>query len=261
MGCYYCGGKVTGVEHVPPKSFFPKGLRQDLITVDSCDLHNQEKSKEDEYIRAILLSSIKIDEQPHLEVLRNTSMRAIERSVKRAFEKQTTREQAQKVLEIIEKYKDDPVGGAKAFDEISSQGIMNLGLMGLVTKDTRGETVVDSNGLEVKAASFLYDEKRFYAFFDCMARGIFYHELGERCTGRVNILPHTFLREDAPQRDKDLSEDFLKHFDWAAAKGAQKEIFCYEGANRLHPETGERESIFFNFCLFNTFYFTAVFPL
>lgn len=261
MGCYYCGGNVTGVEHVPPRSFFPRGMRQDLITVDSCDFHNQEKSKEDEYVRAILLSSIKIDEHPHLEELRNTSIRAVERSVKRAFERQPTKEQAEKVLEIIEKYENDPVGGAKAFDEIHSQGIMSLGLMGLVNKDTREETVIDSRGLEVKTTSFVYDRKRLYGFLDCMARGIFYHELGERWKGSVHFLPHTFLKDDASQYDKDLSEDFLKHFDWTAAKGAQKEIFCYEGANRRHPETGKVESIFFTFCFFNTFYFTAVFPL
>lgn len=260
MGCYYCGGEVTGKEHVPPRSFFPKGKRQNLITVDSCDLHNQEKSKEDEYIRAVLLSSIKTDGQDHLEVLINTSMRALEKSVERALEKQFTKEQAKKILDILEKYKEDPVGGSKAISEIKSQGIASFGLMSLVHEDTREEIVVGSDGVEVKTTSFIYDKKRFYAFFECVARGIYYHELGERWEGRVNILAHTFLREDAPQCDKDLSEDFLKHFDLVAAKGAQKEFFCYEGANRLHPVTGERESIFFNFCLFNTFYFTAVFP-
>ncbi|EPS3402213.1 hypothetical protein ACVD4U_004275 [Vibrio vulnificus] len=260
MGCYFCGGEVTGVEHIPPRSFFPKGKRQDLITVDSCDIHNQEKSKEDEYIRAILLGSIKLDGQEHIEELRNTNTRALERSVKRAFDKELTKEQAKEVVEIIEKYKDDPVGGAKAIDEITSQGIMSFGLMGLVNKDTREETVVDSNGAEVKTTSFIYDRKRFDTFFECVARGIFFHELGERWEGEVNILPHTFLRDDAPQRDKDLSHDYLRHFDWSESKGAQKEYFCYEGANRYNPKSGERESIFFNFCLFNTFYFTAVFP-
>ncbi|EGR0292782.1 hypothetical protein ACPV3W_21325 [Vibrio parahaemolyticus] len=261
MGCYFCGGEVTGVEHIPPRSFFPKGKRQDLITVDSCDIHNQEKSKEDEYIRAILLGSIKLDDQEHIKDLRNTNNRALERSVKRAFDKSPTKEQAKVVLEIIEKYKGDPVGGAKALDEITSQGIMSFGLMGLVNKDTREETIIDNNGEEVSTTSFVYDRARFDSFFECMARGIFFHELGERWEGKVNVLPHTFLRDNAPQRDKDLSHEYLQHFDWSESKGAQKEYFCYEGANMDNPESGKRESIFFNFCLFNTFYFTAVFPL
>ena len=132
--------------------------------------------------------------------------------------------------------------------------------MGLLNKDAREETVVDSNGEEVKTASFIYDRKRFDDFFECMARGIFYHDLGERWEGKVNIIPHTFLLDDAPQRDQELSHDYFRHFDWSEAKGAQKEYFCFEGAHRFSPVTGERESIIYNFCLFGTFYFTAVFP-
>lgn len=260
MGCYFCGGEVTGVEHIPPVSFFPKGERQDLITVDSCDDHNQEKSKEDEYIRAILLSSVKLDDQDHVEVLRKTNARALERSVKRAFQKELTKEQTREVLEIIEKYKDDPIGGAKAADEIVSKGVMSLGLMGLLNKDTQEEIIADSDGAEVKTASFVYDQKRFNSFFECMSRGIFFYEIGARWKGRVNVLPHTFLRDDAPQKDKDLSHRYLQHFDYSKSKGAQKEYFCYEGANEINPENGKVDSIFFNFCLFNTFYFTAVFP-
>lgn len=260
MECYFCGEKATGVEHIPPKSFFPKGKRQNLITVDSCDIHNQEKSKEDEYIRAILLASIKLDGQEHIEILRDTNTRALERSVKRSFEKGVTKEQSKYILKIIEKYKNDPVGGAKAFDEIASQGLMSLGLMGIVHKDTQEETVIDRKGVEVKTTSFIYDQERFDIFFECMARGIFFHELGERWKGKVNILPHTFLKNDAPQRDKDLSHYYLQHFDRSTSKGSQKEYFHYEGANMLNSKTGERESIYFNFCLFNTFYFTAVFP-
>lgn len=260
MGCYFCGGEVTGVEHIPPRSFFPKGKRNELITVGSCDIHNQEKSKEDEYVRAILLGSIKLDEKEAVEELRNTNARALKRSVERAFARGLSKEKAKVILDIIEKYKDDPIAGAKAFSEIEAKGIMNLGLIGLVHKDAREEAVVGDNGENVKTASFAYDQARLISFLECMARGIFFHDLGERWEGRVNILPHTFLRDDAPQRDKELSNDFLQHFDLSKAKGSQKEYFCYEGANRLHPATLERESIFYNFCLFETFYFTAVFP-
>lgn len=259
MGCYFCGGEVSGVEHIPPRSFFPKGKRQSLITVDSCDTHNQAKSKEDEYIRAILLSSIKLDGQHQIEGLRDTNARALERGVKRAFERRPTKEQAKEVLDIIEKYEGDPRAGAKTFNEIDSKGIMDFGLMTLLNKDAREESVVGNNGEEIKTTSFIYDQKRFDIFFECMARGIFFHELGERWEGRVNVLSHTFLKDDAAQRDKNLSNEYLQHFDWSEAKGAQDEYFCYEGANKLNPVTKERESIFFNFCIFKTFYFTAIF--
>ena len=261
MECYFCGGKVTGVAHIPPRSFFPKGKRQNLITVDSCNIHNQVKSKEDEYIRAVLLSSIKLDEQDQIIELRNTNTRALERCVKRAFERVHTKEQAKEIIEITEKYKDMPIGEAKTIDEIVSKGILNLGLVGLLNNDVREETVVDSSGEEVSTTSFIYDRTRFDAFFECMARGIYFYEIGKRWEGIVNILPHTFLKDDAPQKDKDLSHEFLRHFDLLSAKGAQKEYFCYEGANWSNPDTGKIDNIFFNFCLFNTFYFTAIFPI
>lgn len=261
MGCYFCGGGITGVEHIPPRCFFPNRRRQDLITVGSCDIHNQEKSKEDEYIRAILLSSIKTDSQSHLEELKNTHVRALERSIKRALEKEITKEQMKEVIEIIERYEDDPVGGAKAFDEIASKGVMCIGLMGLLHKGAQEESAVDSNGEEVKTTSFIYDRDRFDRFFESMARGIFLHELGKRWEGEVYILPHTFLRADAPQRDKDLSNYYLRNFDSSKSKGAQKEFFCYDRGSVCDPVSNKRENIFFNFCLFNTFYFTAIFPL
>lgn len=260
MNCYFCGGQVTGVEHIPPRSFFPKGKRQNLITVGSCDIHNQEKSKEDEYVRAVLLSSIKLDGENHIEVLRETNARALERIIHRAFENEITKEEAKKVIDIIEKYKHDPACGAKAFDEIASKTLLKIGLIGLLNKDPQDEVVHDGNGNKIKTTSFIYDRERFDNFFDCMARGLFFHEMGYRWVGKVNILPHTFLRDDASQRDKDLSHDYLKHFDRSKSKGDQKEFFCYEGANRINPVTMKPESIFFNFCIYNTFYFTAIFP-
>lgn len=261
MECYFCGGGVTGVEHIPPKSFFPKGKRNELITVPSCDKHNQKKSKEDEYIRTILLCSRKLDGNEAVEELRNTTARALARSVERAFSKDLSKAQAKKVLEIIEKYKNDPIAGAKAFGEIESKGIMNLGLMGLVHKNIDEEAVAGESGENITTSSFVYDQNRLNSFLECMARGIFFHDLGERWEGRVNLLSHTFLRDDALQMDKELSSDFLRNFDLSKAKGTQKQYFCYEGANRLHPVTLERESIFYNFCLFGIFYFTAVFSL
>ena len=55
--CYMCSDPATGVEHVPAKCFFPKGQRENLITVPSCELHNNATSKDDEYVRGIIVSS------------------------------------------------------------------------------------------------------------------------------------------------------------------------------------------------------------
>jgi hypothetical protein len=42
MSCYYQGCSQRGhtKEHIPPGSFFPKDQRNQLLTVTSCELHN-----------------------------------------------------------------------------------------------------------------------------------------------------------------------------------------------------------------------------
>jgi hypothetical protein len=54
MSCYYqgCSRPGTTKEHIPPKSFFPKDQRNQLLTVTSCELHNIEKSSDDIYVLA-----------------------------------------------------------------------------------------------------------------------------------------------------------------------------------------------------------------
>ncbi len=58
--CYMCDSVETSREHVPPMYFFPKvkeigrDLRRNLITVPSCDRHNSLKSKDDEYLLAVI---------------------------------------------------------------------------------------------------------------------------------------------------------------------------------------------------------------
>jgi hypothetical protein len=54
MKCYFQGCSQEGdtKEHIPPKSFFPKDHRNNLITVRSCQEHNNEKSGDDIYALA-----------------------------------------------------------------------------------------------------------------------------------------------------------------------------------------------------------------
>lgn len=55
--CYMCDDPSSSKEHVPPRCLFPEkkdsdgiDYRKDLITVPSCDLHNMNKSKDDEFL-------------------------------------------------------------------------------------------------------------------------------------------------------------------------------------------------------------------
>jgi len=55
-GCYLCGREPESREHVPAKGFFPNktSYRKQLITVPSCDRHNQDTSADDEYVRNVI---------------------------------------------------------------------------------------------------------------------------------------------------------------------------------------------------------------
>ncbi|WBX89118.1 hypothetical protein [Achromobacter mucicolens] len=54
MKCYFQGCTNQGItkEHIPPRSFFPKGENEQLLTIRSCDIHNNRKSIDDQYILA-----------------------------------------------------------------------------------------------------------------------------------------------------------------------------------------------------------------
>lgn len=54
--CYYCGERSDNLtrDHVPPRGFFPKGHRQNLITVPACPAHNEEESHTDEVTRGVI---------------------------------------------------------------------------------------------------------------------------------------------------------------------------------------------------------------
>jgi hypothetical protein len=54
MTCYFQGCTEKGItkEHIPPRSFFPDGENKQLLTVKSCEKHNNVKSKDDLYVLA-----------------------------------------------------------------------------------------------------------------------------------------------------------------------------------------------------------------
>lgn len=54
LSCYFQGCYQKGVtkEHIPPKAFFPKDEKDQLLTVKSCVAHNNAKSKDDLYVLA-----------------------------------------------------------------------------------------------------------------------------------------------------------------------------------------------------------------
>src|SRR5689334_10372660 len=58
--CYFCGQNAVSKEHTPARSFFPSdsAYTKNLITVPSCKVHNEDTSKDDEYVRNIIAMSL-----------------------------------------------------------------------------------------------------------------------------------------------------------------------------------------------------------
>lgn len=84
--CYLCNSVATSREHVPPRCLFPQekdlpvgiDLRKNLISVPSCEVHNSEKSKDDEYLMWILAVQIQGNAYKNLH-FESKGMRAFQR--------------------------------------------------------------------------------------------------------------------------------------------------------------------------------------
>ena len=77
QSCYWCGSESESHDHVPPKSFFPKNRRVDLIKVPACKKHNEELSKLDEKFR--LYFQMSAESKIALEEFTNKSLRGLKR--------------------------------------------------------------------------------------------------------------------------------------------------------------------------------------
>jgi hypothetical protein len=79
LKCYLCDDIKHSVEHAPPKGFFPKGMRNNLITVPSCQIHNEETSSDDEYTRNIITMAID-NNQTSVDQFFEKSLKSIKRN-------------------------------------------------------------------------------------------------------------------------------------------------------------------------------------
>ncbi|KQK26107.1 hypothetical protein AR438_11035 [Chryseobacterium aquaticum] len=85
--CYWCGNALTedleNKEHVPPLAFFPKGHRNNLMTVPACEKHNNSFSELDEkfqfFIKAFKTNSVAKKD------LEDRVLRGLQRKEKQSF--------------------------------------------------------------------------------------------------------------------------------------------------------------------------------
>jgi hypothetical protein len=78
--CYMCDSEATTKEHAPPYCFFPETHRANLVTVPSCPKHNNDNSKDVEYVRNVVVSHINTNALGR--VLFQKALRSYQRSPK-----------------------------------------------------------------------------------------------------------------------------------------------------------------------------------
>jgi len=87
--CVYCGklGEITQ-DHVPPKNLFPSPRPSNLITVPSCKRCNHSASKDDEYLRNILVMNSGVGRHEAGKSVLATALSALARPQQRKFNRE-----------------------------------------------------------------------------------------------------------------------------------------------------------------------------
>lgn len=78
--CYCCNKNAVSKEHVPPKCIFPNPRPSNIITIPSCDTHNLEKSKDDEYFRWFIVTACAEFSSEAVKLLKGKVIRGLRRS-------------------------------------------------------------------------------------------------------------------------------------------------------------------------------------
>jgi len=78
--CYCCDKDAISREHIPPKCIFPDPRPLNMITIPSCDKHNLEKSKDDEYFRWFIVTICAEFSSEAVQLLKGKVIRGLRRS-------------------------------------------------------------------------------------------------------------------------------------------------------------------------------------
>ena len=78
--CIYCGSyQDLTDDHIPPKALFPEPRPSNMLTVPSCRSCNESYSKDDEYIRTVLVSCAPVYSDPNVQAVNEKLLRSMVR--------------------------------------------------------------------------------------------------------------------------------------------------------------------------------------
>ncbi|MDP1996248.1 MAG: hypothetical protein Q8J90_03535 [Gallionella sp.] len=192
--CYYCGKAATSVEHVPPKTIFPKpkdspasrDYRKNLITVRSCDEHNSKKSKDDEYLLYVLAMSL-----PSNDIAKHQFLTKVRRAIER---------RPALLQKLLMKFRE------------------------VTLHDTVNNTWSKSIALQP-------DHTRLMSIFTHIAKAIYFLETGKIWQSEVTLLIEFLISlENIPQNERQakVEQAANEFFANISHKGENKNIFTYQ---------------------------------
>lgn len=84
--CIYCGSDEDLTrDHIPPQCLFPNPKPSNMITVPACRTCNGKWSQDDEYFRAVMVSDIKVWDNPNAQKVNQSLLRSVRKPNKRGF--------------------------------------------------------------------------------------------------------------------------------------------------------------------------------
>jgi len=86
--CVICNElPATTDDHIPPKCIFAVRDRSNLLKLPTCVNCNNHSSKDDEYLRSVLISRVDVEENQSTNELRNALMRSLSNPDQPGFQK------------------------------------------------------------------------------------------------------------------------------------------------------------------------------
>jgi hypothetical protein len=262
--CYFCDCPASSREHAPPKCFFPKGNRENLVTVPSCDKHNSEKSHNDEYMRLIILSDIRGDGNTIVAHMRETLKRSIDRSAERLLSsiKNLPKKDLRKLIVTCSRIKKENKESGELLNiivasKLYESGCISGGLFGLMYKNVKNELYERNNGSIIKTYSHEIDLQRVFIFFTQLASALFFHTFERKYSGRLTVAPlFLFNTNTDVDDDKEKNKILLDQYSKENSHGYNKDIFYYSFSS---IENDLASGLWINMCFYEEFKFSVRF--
>lgn len=232
--CYFCGDLATTKDHIPPKCLFSEKLDngENLITVPSCSIHNNDRSDID-YQMLFYLSAINPNNTLQHEKLPNLMAKIIGNNDPKKI---------LSMMNAINRWVDKPI-----FCDIDIEN-----------KKVHIDKNIDENYIRV-------EEKIHRIYQESILRGLFYEVFRKRHPNKVFIMPYPLIwpfdsiLNDEERATKDSFSTFFQSIQFDKFEeyiSSENSSYIYDFKNFYHEKLDVK---IMHVCLYKWYYFTGFF--